>query len=63
MARSRDCIAGAQDAAAQPPANAIGGQDTTLDALKKLQQQMAEMNARLTKIESQLATPKAPTEK
>jgi len=54
---------GGQDAVAQPSANAIGGQDTTMDALKKLQLQMAEMNARLAKIESQLAAPKAPTEK
>jgi aminopeptidase N len=53
----------AQNVAAQPPANAVGAQDSTLDALKKLQQQMTEMNARLAKIESQLATPKAPTEK
>ncbi len=51
------------DASAQPSANAIGGQDTTMDALKKLQQQMTEMNARLAKIESQLATPKSPTQK
>lgn len=48
-----------QDAAAQPSADTIGGQDSTLDALKKLQQQMAEMNARLAKIESQLAAPKS----
>jgi hypothetical protein len=54
---------GAPGAAAQPSANAIGGQDTTMDALKKLQQQMAEMNARLAKIESQLSNPKASTEK
>jgi aminopeptidase N len=54
---------GGQDAAIQPSANAIGGQDTTMEALKKLQRQMAEMNARLAKIESQLATPKAATEK
>jgi aminopeptidase N len=52
-----------QDAATQPSANAIGGQDTTMDALKKLQQQMTEMNARLAKIESQLATPKVVIEK
>ena len=51
------------DAAAQPSPNAIGGQDTTMDALKKLQQQMTEMNARLAKIESQLATPKVVIEK
>jgi Tfp pilus assembly protein FimV len=54
---------GAQVAAADPSANVIGAQDSTLDALKKLQQQMTEMNARLAKIESQLATPKAPTGK
>jgi aminopeptidase N len=52
-----------QAAAPQPSANAVGGQDTTMDALKKLQQQMTEMNARLAKIESQLATPKAVIEK
>ena len=52
-----------QDAAAQWSPNTIGGQDTTMDALKKLQQQMTEMNARLAKIESQLATPKAATQK
>jgi hypothetical protein len=34
-----------------------------MDALKKLQLQMAEMNARLAKIESQLATPKVVIEK
>ncbi len=51
------------DAAAQPSPNPIGGSDTTMDALKKLQQQMTEMNARLAKIESQLATPKAVIEK
>ena len=54
---------GGQDAVAQPSANAIGGQDTTMDALKKLQLQMAEMNARLAKIESQLAAPKVVIEK
>ncbi|MGB8525152.1 MAG: hypothetical protein WCD43_19480, partial [Candidatus Acidiferrales bacterium] len=54
---------GAPDAAAQPSPNAIGAQDTTMDALKKLLQQMSEMNARLAKIESQLATPKAVIEK
>jgi aminopeptidase N len=54
---------GAQDAAAQASTTPIGGQDSTLDALKKLQQQMAEMNARLAKIESQLAAPKAATDK
>ena len=54
---------GAQNAAAQPSANVAAGQDSTLDALKKLQQQMTEMNARLAKIESQLATPKAATDK
>ena len=52
-----------QEPAAQPSANAVSGQDSTLDALKKLQQQMTEMNARLAKIESQLATPKRTTEK
>ena len=50
--------ASTQNASAEPSANAIGGQDTTLDALKKLQQQIAEISARLAKIESQLATPK-----
>lgn len=37
---------------------AAGPQDATLDALKKLQQQMEEVNDRLSKIESQLSNSK-----
>jgi aminopeptidase N len=46
------------DSTAQVSANAAGAQDLTLEELKKLQQQMAEISARLAKIESQLSTPK-----
>jgi aminopeptidase N len=38
----------------QPPSSAAAISDNTLDALKKLQQQMDEVNAVLAKIESQL---------
>ncbi len=49
-----------QGAGAGPTAAASGAAtpDGTLDALKKLQQQMDEVNARLAKIESQLNAPK-----
>jgi hypothetical protein len=39
-------------------ASAAAGSDNTLDALKKLQQQMDEVNALLTKIESQMTSTK-----
>jgi hypothetical protein len=42
----------------QPPAPATGGSENTLDALKKLQQQMDEVNALLAKIESQISSTK-----
>jgi aminopeptidase N len=41
-----------------PPASAAVGSDNTLDALKKLQQQMDEVNAVLAKIESQISSTK-----
>jgi len=41
-----------------PPASAAAGSDNTLDALKKLQQQMEEVNALLAKIESQMTSTK-----
>jgi len=49
-----------QGTGAGPTAAASGAAtpDGTLDALKKLQQQMDEVNARLAKIESQLNAPK-----
>jgi aminopeptidase N len=40
----------------QPPSSAAPISDDTLDALKKLQQQMEEVNAVLVKIESQLSS-------
>ena len=48
----------APPSAAAPAAAPANGPDATLEALKKLQQQMDEMNARLGKIESQIANPK-----
>ena len=56
--------AGANQAAGQgassnsQPASAAAGSDNTLDALKKLQQQMDEVNAVLAKIESQISSTK-----
>ena len=53
--------AGAGQGAGSGPTAAASGAaapDGTLDALKKLQQQMDEVNARLAKIESQLNAPK-----
>ena len=48
-----------QSATSNPqPASAIAGSDNTLDALKKLQQQMDEVNALLAKIESQISSTK-----
>jgi HEAT repeat protein len=41
-----------------PPAAASASSDNTLDALKKLQQQMEEVNAVLAKIESQISSTK-----
>jgi aminopeptidase N len=55
---------GAGQGAAQPASSnpqtpsASAAADNTLDALKKLQQQMDEVNAHLTKIESQISTTK-----
>jgi hypothetical protein len=55
---------GAGQGAAQPASSnpqtpsASAAADNTLDALKKLQQQMDEVNALLTKIESQISTTK-----
>jgi|HubBroStandDraft_1064217.scaffolds.fasta_scaffold00307_11 aminopeptidase N len=42
----------------QPPSSAATMSDNTLDALKKLQQEMDEVNAVLAKIESQLSSTK-----
>jgi HEAT repeat protein len=48
-----------QSATSNPQsASAAVGSDNTLDALKKLQQQMEEVNALLAKIESQISTTK-----
>jgi hypothetical protein len=48
-----------QTASSNPqPAAATAGSDNTLDALKKLQQQMDEVNAVLAKIESQISSTK-----
>jgi aminopeptidase N len=49
----------AQGATSNPqPASTAAGSDNTLDALKKLQQQMDEVNALLAKIESQISSTK-----
>ena len=51
--------AGQSASSNQPPAAATAaGSDNTLDALKKLQQQMDEVNAVLAKIESQISSTK-----
>jgi aminopeptidase N len=50
--------AGQAASSSQPPSSAATITDNTLDALKKLQQQMDEVNAVLAKIESQLSSGK-----
>ena len=50
--------AGQGGASSQPPASSVAGSEGTLDALKKLQQQMDEVNALLAKIESQISSTK-----
>jgi len=49
---------GAGTGSTQPSAAGAATSDNTLDALKKLQQQMDEVNAVLAKIESQLSSTK-----
>ncbi len=50
--------AGQRQVRIQQSTSAAAGSDNTLDALKKLQQQMDEVNALLAKIESQLSSTK-----
>ena len=50
--------AGQGASSSQPPASSAAGSEGTLDALKKLQQQMDEVNALLAKIESQISSTK-----
>ncbi len=50
--------AGQSASSNQPPSSAAATSDNTLDALKKLQQQMDEVNSVLAKIESQLSSTK-----
>jgi aminopeptidase N len=57
-AAAANAPSGQAPTAAQPAAAAPSGPDATLEMLRKLQQQMEEMNGRLGKIESQISNSK-----